>query len=337
MDARARRLRHGGDLAAASERFGRPAEGWLDLSTGINPNPYPLPKLDAAAWTRLPQADAEDRLLAAARAAYGAADRAAIVAAPGTQALIQWLPRLKAAGRVAVIGPTYGEHAAAWQAAGHAVAEISDLGGGGAADVCVVVNPNNPDGRVLEPDALLALAERLAAQGGLLVVDEAFADVLPEVSLAPHTGAPGLIILRSFGKFFGLPGLRLGFALGPANLIESLRQALGPWAVSSAALEVGAQALLDRDWTERTRIKINDLSLKTDFLLEEFLCPVVGSAGLYRLVETARAPALYDHLGRRGILTRPFDEQPAWLRIGLPEDEAALARLAAALRAFPAP
>jgi cobalamin biosynthetic protein CobC len=207
---------HGGDLAAAEARWGRPTEGWLDLSTGINPVPYPIPAIDPAAWQRLPQHDRLGRLLETARACYAAPADAPIVAAPGTQSLIQLLPRLRPGARVAILGPTYGEHAACWAAEGAAVATLGSLDEIAAAEVVVLVNPNNPDGRIIESERLMALAERLAARGGLLVVDEAFAEVTPWASVAAETGRPGLLILRSFGKFFGLAGIRLGFAFGPA-------------------------------------------------------------------------------------------------------------------------
>ena len=97
-------------------------------------------------------------LRAAAADAYGVADPDRIVAAPGTQILIETLPRLVTRARVAVVGPTYAEHAAAWARAGHAVVTVPGLGAARDTDVVVVVNPNNPDGRTWEAGTLRALA-----------------------------------------------------------------------------------------------------------------------------------------------------------------------------------
>lgn len=322
---------HGGDLAAAEARWGRPAEGWLDLSTGINPMPYPIPAIDPAAWHRLPQHDRMGELLETARACYAAPADAPIVAAPGTQILIQLLPRLRPGARVAILGPTYGEHAACWSAEGTAVATVGSLEEAAAADVVVLVNPNNPDGRIALPERLLALAEGLAARGGLLVVDEAFAEMTPWASVAVEAGRPGLLILRSFGKFFGLAGIRLGFALGPAAEIDRLARLLGPWAVPGPAIEIGIAALSDHGWQEEARKRLSVGAERLTALLLARGCADRGGTDLFRLVEHPEAAQLWDRLGRAGILVRPFPDRPTLLRFGLPGNEEGFALLAAAL------
>jgi cobalamin biosynthetic protein CobC len=325
---------HGGDLAAATARFGAPAEGWLDLSTGINPLPYPLPALEVDAWTRLPQRDREDALIAAARAFYGAGPAAAIVAAPGTQAIIQWLPRLVPPMRVAVHGPTYGEHSAAWSAAGHAVRHTANPKDSQGSQIAVFVNPNNPDGRLWPSEAILAAATDCAAAGGFTVVDEAFADLVPQASLAPHAGAPGLVILRSIGKFFGLPGLRIGFALGEPALIRRMHGSFGPWAVSGPAIEVAKAALEDVSWIAHTRPALAGLRTRLDDVLAGSGLKIVGGTDLFRLARTAEAKRLHAHLGGAGILTRLFDHDPDWIRFGLPANDDDFKRLKRALGSF---
>ncbi|MFJ5369159.1 threonine-phosphate decarboxylase CobD [Bosea sp. CER48] len=320
---------HGGDLATARALFPEAPQPWVDLSTGINPIPYPLPQLPLSLWTRLPGADDEAALVAAARAAYRVPDHARIVAAPGTQILIELLPRLAPAGPVAILGPTYAEHGHAWRKAGLAVTEaaVPDA----EAATIVVVNPNNPDGRLFSRSELAELAQRCAARGGLLVVDEAFIDFAPAESIVPDL-QPGAVVLRSFGKTYGLAGLRLGFAIGAAGQMDRLRAALGPWSVAGPALHVGAQALTDAAWLARA----GEERARDAARLDALLAPhgrVVGGTSLFRLLETPSAPALFARLGRHGIYVRRFQNAPARLRFGLPGDEAAWARLRAALAA----
>jgi len=321
---------HGGDLAAAAARFGWPAEEWLDLSTGINPYAYPVPELAPELWHRLPDASAEHDLIAAACTCYGVTRPSHMVAGPGSQALIQWLPYLVPVSRVTIVGLTYGEHAAAWAAAGHHVDVREDEYVDPGSRVVVVVNPNNPDGRRLDPDGLAALGDALARRGGLVVVDEAFADVAPELSLADRVG-PGVVVLRSFGKFFGLAGLRLGFAICMPPLAGELRRAVGPWAVSGPALAVATQALSDEDWIIQMRRRLAADAIALDAVLAEAGLMVTGGTDLFRLVSAPRAWALYEHLGSRGILTRPFASAPRLLRFGLPGGTAGRERLRRAL------
>ncbi|WP_335339326.1 threonine-phosphate decarboxylase CobD [Bosea sp. PAMC 26642] len=323
---------HGGDLAQAQALFPDAPKPWIDLSTGINPIPYPLPELPLSLWQHLPGSSDEAALLAAARAAYRVADGIGIVAAPGTQILIEMLPRLVGTARVAVLGPTYAEHEAAWRKAGADVVMVSDLGETGEASVTVLVNPNNPDGRVVPTGALQDLAAQCRAKGGLLVIDEAFADFAPETSILP-TLPPGALVLRSFGKTYGLAGLRLGFAIGEPPLIEALRSALGPWAVAGPALHVGALALRDTRWLMQAGADRRADAARLDTLLARH-GRVLGGTALFRLLATPDAPPLFAHLGRQGLYVRRFQNDATWLRFGLPGDAAAWARLEAALVSF---
>ena len=328
-------VEHGGAIDAAAARHGIPRRRWLDLSTGINPIPYPLPDVAAEIWTRLPDTALDASLRQAAASRYGVADPAWVVAAPGTQALIQWLPRLRAPSRVAVLGPTYGEHAVSWAAAGHRVTEVIANGtpddGLCGFDVVVSVNPNNPDGRVIEPARLLELADRLEREGGLLVVDEAFADAVHDISLAPRAGRPGLVVLRSFGKFHGLAGLRLGFALASPDMAGRLGRALGPWAVSGPAAAIGAAALGDAPWAEETRARLATDAGRLDDLLKQNGLAVTGGTPLFRLATDAAAQDLFEHLARSAILVRRFSGEATWLRFGIPGGAAEFERLGAAL------
>jgi cobalamin biosynthesis protein CobC len=328
---------HGGNINAAQRLFPDAPKPWIDLSTGINPVPYPVGDIPASAWTRLPQpADLND-LETAARLAYGAGAAAEVVAAPGTQAIIQWLPYIFRARRVSILGHTYGEHAQCWRATGAETVAAQSLTDFDSCDVGVVVNPNNPDGRIIEPDRLAVAAATFAERGGLLVVDEAFMDVVPPtMSLIPVLPRAGAIVLRSFGKAYGLAGLRLGFAVAPGGLGARLRDALGPWAVSGPAVEIGRRALADREWLAAAQSRLKEDSKRLDHLLVAAGFAIVGGTPLFRLAEREDAASWFDRLGRAGILTRPFPDRPSALRFGTPSSETEWGRLKTALRPTPA-
>jgi cobalamin biosynthetic protein CobC len=324
---------HGGQRSAAQARFPGAPQPWLDLSTGINPVAYPVPALSPKVFTDLPDPAALAALEATAAEAYGVADPSLVAAAPGTQILIDLLPRLLPPTDVAVLGPTYGEHGPGWLRAGHRLRSARHLHELRQAKVAVVVNPNNPDGRVLAAADLLALGVALDARGGLLVVDEAFADLEEGTfSLSSRLPRPGIVVLRSFGKTYGLAGLRLGFALATADIAAEIRAALGPWAVSGPAIAVGTAALADRPWREASAARCSADALHLDRLMTGGGFDALGGTRLFRLYRHDRAPDWFERLGQAGILVRPFDYQPDWLRLGLPGDEAALARLEEALR-----
>ncbi|KRD96234.1 threonine-phosphate decarboxylase [Bosea sp. Root381] len=324
---------HGGDLARARAQFPDAPKPWIDLSTGINPIPYPLPALPLSLWQRLPGADDEAALLAAARKAYRVPAGAGTIAAPGTQILIDLLPRvlpdLVSAGPVAVLGPTYAEHAQAWRKAGADVAEAMTPADTMQAASIVVVNPNNPDGRCLPAGELAAMAARCAGRGGMLILDEAFCDFTPEASLLPAL-PPATIVLRSFGKTYGLAGVRLGFAIGDGGAVAALQAAMGPWAVAGPALAIGAQALADTEWLAQAEAARAADAARLDALLSP-LGRVVGGTTLFRLLATPAAPALFAHLGRQGIYVRRFQNDATWLRFGLPGNAAGWERLEAAM------
>ena len=257
-----------------------------------------------------------------------------MVAAPGTQILLPLVAGLVSAGprrrRGADLWRTSRRAAAL---AGHRVAEVGDLAALGDADLVFVANPNNPDGRLFARNDLMALARNLRAHGGLLVVDEAFMDVGPPgASLGGEVSRGNVIVLRSFGKFFGLAGLRLGFALAAPPIAARLSATLGPWAVSGPALAIGAKALADTAWIDAAR-RASKASAQLDAILTHSGLDIVGGTTLFRLVRTPAARELFHHLGRAGILVRGFPEQANWLRFGLPAAEA-WRRLQIALAAF---
>jgi histidinol-phosphate/aromatic aminotransferase/cobyric acid decarboxylase-like protein len=394
---------HGGALEVARRLAPQAPEPWIDLSTGVNPHAYPLPDLAPEAWSRLPGTGALAKLETAAARRYGVAP-ASVIAGPGSQALLHTLAHILRRGAVGALTPTYGGFAEAFAAAGARIAEAKRLEDMDGLDVAIVVNPNNPDGRIVSHGDLLALHERLAARGGVLIVDEAFADFGPPAleftqgppqrvsfppvgedqgggsrgparladgafdnplgqrdppplpaptsgggctnvidsaemhqaldpgeSFAPMLPASGAVVLRSFGKAYGLAGLRLGFALASPDIVPSLRAALGPWPVSGPAIAIGIRALADSDWLEAMRARLGQDKARLDALLRETGWRIIGGTRLFRLAAHGDARAAFERLLAAGILVRPFAEAPDRLRFGIPADENAWERLAAAL------
>lgn len=293
---------HGGGLDAAVATYGGTRADWLDLSTGINPQPYPVGDIGADIWTALPDQSAMDRLLAAARAFWTMPDGAHIVAAGGASALIAQMPQVWGGTRVTIPAPTYNEHAAAFQAQGwHVQAD-------GQADVRVLVHPNNPDGRLWPTDRPPCPT----------IIDESFCDVTPKASHVAQAANPDCVILKSFGKFWGLAGLRLGFAICPPVVARKLRDGLGPWAVSGPALEIGARALEDVAWADTTRARLVADAARLDKMVG---WPVVGGTDLFRLYEVDDAAAMQDKLARGHVWSRIFPYSKTWIRLGLPHPD----------------
>lgn len=315
---------HGGDIDRASQQFG---EGdWIDLSTGINRRPYPILPLPEQVWQALPTESARARLIRAAAARFGC-DPVHLLPLAGASAAIQLLPRVLPRGRAAVIAPSYNEHAASLRTAGWSVIGAPDLTAMEGADLAVVVNPNNPDGREWRPAQLATLAGRV----GHLIVDESFADPRPDLSLAPAR-PENTTILRSFGKFWGLAGLRLGFAISQPALLDCLSVEAGPWAVNGPALEIGAIAISDSTWAEDIIGYLTEATLRLDRLAAARGWQVVGGTHLFRLYDTPGAQAAQDHLARNHIWTRIFPYSDGWLRMGIPGNRTEWDRVTGAMR-----
>jgi cobalamin biosynthetic protein CobC len=316
---------HGGNLDAALQRFGGELRDWIDLSTGINREPYPVGELPETIWRALPSKSALNALHRAAQEAY--CTSAPILAINGAQAAIQRLPQLASRGDVRILGPTYNEYAAVFSAAGWEVTEVSDLEALAGADIAVLANPNNPDGKRYQPKQLLKLLPKV----GRLVVDESFVDAVPELSLAAEAGRRGLLILRSFGKFFGLAGLRLGFVIGAEADIAALAAMAGPWPVSGPAIAIGVRALSDREWAKATSARLARDCQRLDAEVSGLGWALAGGTLLFRLFDTGDAIAAQERLARSRIWSRVFPYNSGWLRLGLPGNETEWTRISAAL------
>lgn len=316
---------HGGNLDQAKATYGEGA--WIDLSTGINRRPWPIPDLPEGVWRDLPTKTAQNDLIRQAAQSWNVAKEGEGIALCGAQAAIQLVPRLLKTGRAAVLGPTYNEHAACLEGEGWEVRHCSTLEEMHGADLAIVVNPNNPDGRHFCPENLLELAQKV----GFLVVDESFGDVTPELSLLPHAGRAELLILRSFGKFYGLAGVRLGFAFGAGADIAALTRMSGPWPVSGPALEIGKRALADVQWANAMRLQLAKDSARADGVVGRLGWSLVGGCSLFRLYDVGDALAAQERLARHHIWSRIFPWSNRYLRLGLPGAETEWTRLEEAL------
>ncbi|MDN5569036.1 MAG: threonine-phosphate decarboxylase CobD [Paracoccus sp. (in: a-proteobacteria)] len=316
---------HGGNLDEAQNRFGHGV--WIDLSTGINRRPWPVPAISDRAWRDLPTRQAESQLIAVAASWYGCAPEK-LLAVAGASAAIQLLPRVLPAGRAAVLTPTYNEHAASLAAAGWQVTPCPTLAEMQGADLAVVVNPNNPDGQEFDPHALRDLAGKVAH----LIVDESFADPRPDLSLAPHLPV-NCTLLRSFGKFWGLAGVRLGFVIGAPDLLAQVAQAAGPWPVNGPALQIATAAMADLSWADDTITYHSEASLRLDHLALGAGWTPAGGTHLFRLYDTPDASAAQDRLARAQIWSRRFPYSAQWLRLGVPGNRPEWDRVIAALKA----
>ncbi len=293
---------HGGGIDAAIATYGGTRADWLDLSTGINPVAYPMPKLPPDAWTALPDQAAFAQLYARARTFWNVPDGAAIIGATGASAIIAALPRVLPYDSVCIPGPTYNEHGAAFRAAGWSL-------GQDASDVIVAVHPNNPDGQLWVDGDLNAK---------ITIIDESFCDTAPDQSMIHRAASPGTVVLKSFGKFWGLAGLRLGFAIGDPDIIGKLTELLGPWQISGPALAIGAEALADPQWADETRDRLAADADRLDALLTNTGAEVVGGTTLFRLYRVKDAVAAQRHLARSHVWSRIFPYADDWLRLGLP-------------------
>lgn len=324
---------HGDGLDRAVAEYGGVHADWMDLSTGINPNPWPVPPIPAEVWERPPEESLEDYCLDAARAYYRVPDAAGIVAAPGRQSIIQHLPRLIDANRrIGIVSPTDKAFARCLTSPDRVVGHVRDVPRyEDGFDAVILGHPNTPDGARYDEASRREAIEALLARNAMIIIDEAFADVAPEASFVPQCGADGLLVLRSFGNFFGLAGVRLGFAIGPQAEIARLRSMLGPWASPGPALWIAGRAMRDIAWIVQTRTQLMRDRQRVVALLLGHGFAIDGHTDLFVLARHDRAPAIANTLGRFHIWVRTFDYDAAWLRFGLPADDAGFARLERAL------
>lgn len=327
-------IHHGGNLLAAKKQFGIKTEDWLDLSTGINPSPWPIPKIPIEIWNRLP--DGSDDLIEMAKNYYACNS---LLPIPGSQFAIQTLPKLFPQGTtVAIPDIGYQEHRAAWEKeeqqlyyySDNKLDELDNKIESGELKVVIVINPNNPSCTVLSKARLNRWLTALEKRHGYLIIDEAFMDTTPKHSMVDSLNSNHLMILKSFGKFFGLAGLRLGFVLTNRDICQQLNRHLGPWGVNHPARWIAAKALADKMWQQETREKLVIDSQRLKQYLENHSPFKEGHNNIKKTslfvtlgLNKERARKLYQELGQQGILVRhiPTGQRQEYIRFGLIRDE----------------
>ena len=325
---------HGGNIDEAAKRYGVNADEMYDLSTGISPIAYDCPLPSSAAYQALPVATKLEALCAAARHAYDVPQHAAICAGAGSQALLSALPYLMDKPRLVWCPePTYNEHRHRWELAGHHVDGGADCPAD--ADIIILGQPNNPSGRLWSQSEMMGYLAHVKDRGGFLVIDEAFADPVAGASFMAHAGDEALIILRSVGKFYGLAGLRVGFAIGGVSRIESLTDVIGPWPISGPAQDVACQALLDDTWREAHQKRLIVMAQEMHDLMQEVGLTSIAHTPLFVTISHPKAHDLHHYLAQHGFWTRIYQNDKTMLRLGLLADRQAFRKLATHIRQWP--
>jgi len=292
---------HGGGIDAAIAHFGGARNEWIDLSTGINPIPYPLPEFADCHWTQLPDRAVFEAFNHVARRFWNVPDNATIIPASGASAIIAMLPSILEGSKVVIPEPTYNEHRAAYIAHGWTIEAQGN--------VKTIVHPNNPDGHLYTASDL---------NTHRCVIDESFCDICPQFSMVSHAIDDGHIVIKSFGKFWGLAGMRLGAIIAPNKLAPAIRDRIGPWAVSGPALHTGTLALQDMQWANETRQRLKSDAKQLDEIMMNKGVNSIGGTTLFRLYHVEDAQKWFERFAQNHILTRVFPYSKHFLRLGIP-------------------
>ena len=316
--------KHGGDLSDAV-RVNRKIKKWIDLSTGINPNAYNDFNIDKTVYSHLPSGNQLAELMSIARGYYNLNQEIKICAYQGAQGVINILPNIvnkNIHDTIQILTPTYTEHYRVWNDHGFKIRLVTNIENELDPSIpFVLVNPNNPDGKLFQPKYLEELWERIRKAGGFLILDESFMDGTPDMSFRFDNCRDNVIVIRSFGKFFGLPGLRLGFVYGDNHYINKVSSLVGPWPISSSSLLIARKAMLDTVWISAT---ITDLKMKSTALsnfLHDQKLKTVGDCYFFKTIELDNASQMHKALANHGIWTRIFNYNQKWLRMGLTKNK----------------
>ncbi len=321
---------HGGNLQLASEKYGIQRDEWIDLSTGLNPNSYPVGKIPSQVFYQLPYE--QPALCENAAEYYGNVNAMAV---NGSQLAIQMLP--KCLPRFELLAPQLGyqEHVLHWIKAGvgvhyygaddltTAIHDIDRALKSNSQRHLLIINPNNPTGLKFSIEQVSKWASTLA-QDCYVIVDEAFMDVTPECSVLPLL-THNMIVLRSFGKFFGLAGIRVGFVFANSTIREALHQHTGLWSVNGPAQHIAVQALGDKGWQETARIEIIENAKFSQILFTSLFEKINPKKTSHEMLFSSywlsyeQGLSIVEYFAKNGILIRKFfiDEKHCLIRVGI--------------------
>lgn len=324
---------HGGNALAMCETFDVSYDDCLDLTAAINPMAYKFGDVPASVWQQLPQEN--DGLLQAAERYYGIgqtlSEQSKLMMTPGSSWTINQLPVFfSRCRRVWLPEQGYKEHEYSWVSKGFTIQTYSTLPHEKAlkqGDIFVLINPNNPTTETYSQNKVLKLLMLLQTLSGYLIVDEAFMDVTPDASVLGRCHS-ALIVLRSFGKFFGLPGIRLGAVWAPSDIIDYLKLKLEPWAINSAARHIAQKAFSDIVWQRQARYDISQMNALLFEVLSRFIFnqqkerptdtepAFLLRAPLFITLMTQNASRYHESLAKQGVFTRLLDDKTG-IRFGL--------------------
>lgn len=331
---------HGGNVYAAARRLGRTVDQLIDFSASINPLGPAPGAVQAIRRARSLEhyPDPDCWALRQALASHWRCSSNQIVIGNGSTELIHLLPEALQLRHLLVIGPTFSEYAHAMERFGGRVsmvlAERADgyapplaraieamrvnkakPKGAAPIDAVVLCNPNSPTGQACSVQEVKHLARIVQRRRIRLILDETFADYCEERSILPMTNKiENAIVLRSFTKFFGLPGLRIGYLVTKADIAQRIRARQLPWSVNALAQEAALAALSDGRHARRSRsFMVRERARFHTRLRQVSGCVAFPSLANFLLMELPigrQARTVTAALHRQGILVRDCSTVP---------------------------
>lgn len=336
--ARLKVSHHGGDVHAAARELNRPLSQIIDFSASINPlGPSP------AVWRAITGArallchypDPACWDLRQALSERWLCDPEQIVVGNGSIELIYALPRALNINHLVILQPTFSEYAASIVRAGGRITTVSanrheqyrlpvdalcrlletQSKGAQAIDGIVLCNPNSPTGQACMVEDVMKLARIAQRRGVWLIVDETFADYCPDRSILPLAlSCSRVVVLRSLTKFYGLPGLRVGYAVTAPKVAQKLRSALPPWSVNAMGQTAALAALQDTSHASRSfRFMVKERLRFGRLLAAMPGCTVFPAHANFLFMELPRgwhAGRITQQLRRKGLLIRDCSTVP---------------------------
>lgn len=310
-------IKHGGNIDKAISIYGGKVNDWIDLSTGINPDCYPIPKFSNTDWRNLPTLTEIEKLESLIKSEFNTFS--SVMLTPGSQIAISLLPTLLKKQIVGIIEPTYSDYFESFENAGFKVCSCSNIQELLKSKIAIIVNPNNPDGKNYDIKDLLLLSEKV----NLLIVDESFIEASNTSSIISYIKQKtnNIIVIKSFGKLYGLAGLRLGFVFSGEGFISKFKKIFSFWPVSKVSIKIASRAIKDKKWMINTQIKLKKKTIILDEIMKSINFKLIGGTNLFRLYSTPNSISSHRFLAKKFIWSRIFSYSRKWLRLGIPSDE----------------